>query len=193
MVEVNDERFISCKNMIYKLALQRWNAMKSKRKDVEFEDVLSEAYWIYSWCLKNWKEGAGSKFTTYLYTQLRGRLADYYKIQAKLMNLYEDITIGDEEESKSVIETVSKEYDLSAELTEFLDDAKEVLSYEALTVLKYLLSWEWKSQSKHKVPSNGILCKHFGYPPDVMGSVMGEIKKFVKQKKVFQVFETTVA
>ena len=86
----NKTDFESCKNMIYKLALTAYRT-HSSRKDVQFDDVHSEAMLIYAMCLKNYDASKGMKFTTYLYTNLKGRLNDFYRCTMKPIEHYEDM------------------------------------------------------------------------------------------------------
>ena len=174
----------NCKNMIWKLTLNRFNKMKYKRPDIEFEDLLSEGYWVYAWCLKNYDDHKKTKFTTYLYTQLNGRLRDYYTSKITTMNLYEDYVDEDCDKKTSFEDQlVSKRYDLSEDLVYLNIDASENLSYEAQDILKFILSRKWETASNHKAPSNERISKMTGYPKDIVNSAMGEIKHFWTNRK----------
>jgi len=175
---IESANFSGCKNMIYKLALNRWSKMRHNRPDVEFDDVLAEAYLIYAWCLKNFQDDKNTKFSTYLYIQLRGRLADYYDATYKVMDLYENIVENNEDEDDYESNIVSKNYDLSDETNEIYESGKECLSYEGYEVLKYILSREWENEKKHNYPNVGQISSKLGYPRDVVLSAMGEIKTF---------------
>ena len=175
---IESTNFSGCKNMIYKLALNRWSKMRHNRPDVEFDDVLAEAYLIYAWCLKNFQDDKNTKFSTYLYIQLRGRLADYYDVTYKVMDLYENIVENNEDEDDYESNIVSKNYDLSDETNEIYESGKECLSYEGYEVLKYILSREWENEKKRNYPNVGQISSKLGYPRDVVLSAMGEIKTF---------------
>lgn len=174
--------FNGCKNMIYKLALNRYGKMKHNRPDVEFDDVLAEAYLIYAWCLKNFSNEKNTKFSTYLYIQLRGRLADYYDVTYKVMDLYENIVENNEDKDDYESTIISKEYDLSDETNEIYERGKEELSYEGYEVLKYLLSRKWENEKRHNYPNVGQITAELGYPRDVVLSSMGEIKAFWQRR-----------
>ena len=183
-----EAKFDDYKNMLWKLALARYNTMHNLRRDMEFDDVLSQAYLIYAWCIQNFKEGKGMKFSTYLYMQVRGRLADYYNHNLKPMTLYEDFSMEDDEDGFEV--TLTKDYTSSnGRVLDLLDDAEKELSWEAMTTLRYLMSNKWRNLRSGKCPRNSQLTKALGYPPEVLDSVMGEIRGFLKRRKCFQVFE----
>lgn len=185
-----DEDMKMYENLVYKLALDRYNKMHNTRKDVELDDVVGEAWWVYSWCLKNYQAGKGMKFSTYLYMQIRGRLADFYKIQSKPMNLYSDMNIMSEGEEKEYIETIPKDYSDHSKIGyEILEEAKEELSYEGYITLAYILSRKWQSRPTIRKPTPAALKKGTGYPPEVLQSILGEIKGYFKKKKFFQDFD----
>lgn len=182
---LNNSDFENCKNMIWKNVLVRFNMMKRSRPEVEFDDLLSEGYFIYSWCLRNYKDSKNTKFTTYLYMNLRQRLKDYYDFTCKQMNLYEDSVRHINADDRDFVDNiVSKEYDLSTETKSILSDASEQLSYEANEVLKYILSRDWETKMRKNMPSNAQICKKFGYSADIVESVMFEIKQFWMNRKV---------
>lgn len=174
--------FENCKNMIYKLAMDRWFKMKNLRPEVEFDDVLAEANLIYAWCLRNYDYGKNTKFTTYLYMQLRGRLCDYYNFTFAYMDLYENHNANryDSDEDAYEDSIVSKDYEIDDEIEDLYDDAEEELSYEANEVLRYILSREWENKQRHNGPSMGQISKKFGYPNQVVSSILGEIRDFWK-------------
>ena len=176
--------FENCRNLIYKLTFARWRVMKASRADVEFEDLLSEAYFIYAWCLENYKSDKNSKFTTYLYIQLRGRLKDYYNFAMRSMYLYEDALHEPYPETDIDCyedSILSKEYDMDKSVEAMLSDAKVLLSYEAYGVLKYILSREWESKSRRTSPKTSQISKKFGYSKEIVESIMGEIRRFWKK------------
>ena len=174
----------NCKNMIYKLAMDRWFRMKKNRPEVEFDDVLSEAYLIYAWCLQNYDNSKNTKFTTYLYMQLRGRLCDYYNFTFSYMDLYENYAIKSDSFDDNSYEDliVSGNYELDEETEDLYVLAKEELSFEANEVLGYILSRDWENSQRHCGPSIGQICKKFGYPRQVVESVMGEIGAFWRKR-----------
>ena len=134
-MDITGGDYESCKNMIWKLALQRYNAMRRSRPDVDFDDVLGEGMLIYCRCLKEYDSGKGMKFSTYLFQNLRGRLSDFYKFSVKKMDRYEDWndkgSDGLDEESRRFEDTiVSPDYDISKRTDELLKEAKKELSYE---------------------------------------------------------------
>jgi hypothetical protein len=168
-----------CKNMIYKLALDRWARMRCMRPEVDFEDVLGEANMIYAWCLQHYSTDKNTKFTTYLYMQLRGRLRDYYNFTFSYMDLYENMVSpensGDDTYEDKII---SKEYNIDRQVDEFCEDARLDLSYEGNQVLRYILSREWENSRRHNAPSAGQISKKFGYPRPVVESILNEIKGY---------------
>lgn len=172
--------FEMCKNLIYKEVLKRWTLMKKFRNDVSFDDLLSEGYYIYAWCLKNFESGKNAKFTTYLYIQLRGRLKDYYGFEHKPMELYEDQFHKDDGFYDNSFEDtiVSKDYNIDCENEELMEAAENSLSYEGKKVLGFILSREWESKMRRNKPTNAQISRKFGYPPEVVESVMGELKMF---------------
>ena len=180
MQEIKGGDYESCKNMIYKLALDRYNLMKKKRADVEFDDVLSEAMYIYSLCLTTYKNGKGMKFSTYLYQNLLARLRDYYKFTFKRFYNYEDMNFVDKEGETSRYEDniISRKYEIDEYSQELIKVAEKELSYEAIVVLKYILSMKWQSAKVKNFPSNIRLANHFGYSMGLTESIMGEIKRF---------------
>ena len=108
----NSTDFESCKMMIYKLVDRKYHSMKFKRPDVQFEDLLSEGYLIYSMCLANYKGNKSTKFTTYLYQNLLGRLKDYYNCTLKPITHYEDMNIGDGDDEDRYENSLVSNYDL---------------------------------------------------------------------------------
>ncbi|MBR6401854.1 MAG: sigma-70 family RNA polymerase sigma factor [Eubacterium sp.] len=172
--------FESCKNMIYKLALNQWKIMKSLRPDIQFDDVYAEGQLIYATCLKTYTGSKGCKFTTYLYQNLKGRLVDFYKCTLKEISHYEDLRLdgqmsGDKEVSyEASIESTN--YDIDD--NELLSTAKEELSYEGFQVFKYIISREWENAHAKVKPATLSICKKFGYAPEIVDSIMGEIKVF---------------
>lgn len=177
-MEIVGGDFESVKNMIYKLALERFNVNKKSRPDVEFEDVLSEAYCIYSMCLANYKNSKGMKFTTYLYQNLRARLRDYYLCTVKPIAHYEDFNLVGKDGSVTKYEEtiVSPEYDIDNK--ELFKTAKEELSYEGFIVFKYIVRREWEVGRRRMFPTNSSLAKHFGYSEDIINSIMAELRQF---------------
>lgn len=177
-MEIMGGDFESCKNMIYKMALDRYNQNKKRRPDVEFDDVLGEAYCIYSYCLANYKGNKGMKFTTYLYQNLLSRLRDYYLRTLKPISHYEDINlVGKDGSVKRYEENISSpDYDIDNE--ELFQTAKEELSYEGFVVFKYIVRREWEVGKRRMFPTNSGLAKHFGYSIDIINSIMCEIKQF---------------
>lgn len=175
--------FDNCKNIIKKLVGERYQRMRISRPDVDFEDLLSEGYAIYAWCLQNFNDSKNMKFTSYLYMNLKGRLADYYKCTVKPINLYEDYRYTQKEVVDDTFEEniVSKPYDLSSEVSSIYSEAEENLSYEANLVLKYILSRDWESATRRTAPSLAQIRKRFGFTQEVVDSVMGEIKSYWKK------------
>jgi DNA-directed RNA polymerase specialized sigma subunit len=177
-MEIKGGDYDSVKNMIWKLALERYHKECKKRPDLEFDDILGEAMCIYSTCLTTYKESKGMKFSTYLYQNLYQRLIDYTMFTMRKYTHYEDFNIvGKDGSMKQYEETiVSPEYDINNE--ELLASAKDELSYEAFQVLKYILSREWEGPRQKQKPTDAYLAKHFGYSLDLVKSVMYEIKRF---------------
>jgi len=171
-----DKQFDQYKNLIYSLVRERWQKQRYSRPDVSFDDLLSEGYYIYSWCLNHYDGSKNAKFITYLYIQLKGRLVDYYKITHKKVNLYEDCATDD---AKSDFESClnSLDYKLGEDNTLY-KDAEEQLSYEGNQVFRYLLSCKWMNDGRRKKPSYGQINEKFGYPYEVIDSIMGEIRMF---------------
>lgn len=176
--------FEQCKGMIYKEVLHRWNAMRRSRRDVTFDDLLSEGYYIYAWCLKNFDDSKGAKFTTYLYVQLKGKLSDYYNFERKPMQLYEDMHPDNDPNSQYEPTILSKNYNIDQERVEIYKEAEDELSYEANQVVKYILGREWETKMRRNRPTNAQIAKKFGYPEEVVESIMGEIKSFWKRREV---------
>jgi hypothetical protein len=170
---MEETEFENCKNLIYKLALKEFDRNCVKRPDVEFDDLLSEGYLIYSWCLKNYDSTKNTKFTTYLYIQLRGKLHDFYNFAFRKLDLYDDSTTKD---GDSYVENITaKDYNINDD--DLLDRAKEELSYEAKQVFDYIYSFEWKVNNNTK-PSKAQISRHFHYPLYVVDSIMAELKMF---------------
>ena len=172
--------FLECKNMIFNEVLKRFNAMKKCRKDVSFDDLLSEGYYIYSWCLKNFDNSKNAKFTTYLYIQLKGKLKDYYFYERRQMELYEDQFHKDDGFYDNSFEDtiVSKDYNIDCENEELMEAAENSLSYEGKKVLGFILSREWETKMRRNKPTEEQIARKFGYPRPVVDSIMGEIRHF---------------
>lgn len=172
--------FESCKNMIYKLALSTWKKKRFERPDVQFDDVYAEGQLIYAQCLQSYSGSKGTKFTTFLFQNLMGRLEDYYKCTMKEISHYEDFATnakhnGTEDNSyESTIE--SRNYNIDD--NELMVVAKEELSYEGYQVLKYIISQEWVNAHAKARPNTLSISRKFGYTPAIVDSVMGEIKSF---------------
>lgn len=168
----------SCKNMIWKLALDRYNKVRGKRPDLEFDDILAEGMCIYSTCLTNFDGSKGMKFSTYLYMNLLARLRDYTQFAMRQFKSYEDFNMlekdGVEKRYEDLI--VSKQYDLNND--DLMDSAKEELSYEAFQVFKYILSREWENVRQKQKPTPAYIAKHFGYSRELVDSVLYEIRCF---------------
>lgn len=179
-MEIVGGDYESCKNMIYKLALERYNLNKKRRADVEFDDVLSEAYCIYAQCLKTFEGSKGMKFSTYLYTNLVARLRDFYNHGQKQVYHYEDFNFCDKDGSVKRYEEsiVSPNYNLDSMNDELWEKAEKELSYEAIITLKYILSRKWETAVKRTFPKNTVLANRLGYTPEIMDSIMGELKSF---------------
>lgn len=175
----NKTDFESCKNMIYKLALIAYRT-HSSRKDIQFDDVHSEAMLIYAMCLKNYDSSKGMKFTTYLYTNLKGRLNDFYRCTMKPIEHYEDMNDYDSRRhmeiryEDTIIENERKN-------DAFLVEAKKELSYEGFQVLKYILSEEWISNKVRSKPTIKCIMTKFGYSSLIVESILGEIRDFWKK------------
>ena len=59
-----------------------------------------------------------------------------------------------------------------------MEAAENSLSYEGKKVLGFILSREWESKMRRNKPTNAQISRKFGYPPEVVESVMGELKMF---------------
>ena len=177
-MEIKGGDYESCKNMIYKLARERYNKIAKARPDLEFDDLLGEAMCIYSQCLTTFKEGKGMKFSTYLYMNLFQRLIDFVNLGLKQITSYEDFNlVGKDGAVKTYEESiVSPDYELSNE--ELYKAAKEKLSYEGFIVFKYIVRREWEVGKRRMFPTNSSLAKHFGYSIDIINSIMCEIRQF---------------
>lgn len=176
-MEIQGGDYESCKNMIYKLALERYHKC-GRTEEVEFEDLLSEAMCVYAWCLANFKNKKGMKFTTYLYMNIRARLRDYMLCTVKPLGHYEDFNlVGKDGSIKTYEESiVSPDYEINNEA--LFKSAKEELSYEGFVVFKYIVKREWEVGRRRTFPTNSVLAKHFGYSEDIMNSIMAEIRQF---------------
>jgi len=177
-MEIKGGDYESVKNMIYKLALERYNTIRRKRPDLEFDDLLGEAMCIYSQCLTTFKNSKGMKFTTYLYMNLYQRLIDYTMFTMREIKSYEDFNfVGKDGSVKSYEESiVSPEYEISNE--DLFKAAKEELSYEGFIVFKYIVNREWEVGRRRMFPTNSSLAKHFGYSEDIINSIMCELRQF---------------
>lgn len=170
------------KPLIYSLVKNQWVKNKYSRPDVSFEELLSEAYFIYSWCLHNYNEKKNAKFITYLYTNLKGRLVDYYNFAHKPFSLYEDVAAEDCKEGyESCIS--SADYDISKTTFDIFTDGKKYLSYDGYQVMKYILSRDWENNNenckrKNKKPTTRQIAEKFRYSPQVVDSIMMELKLF---------------
>ena len=178
MKEIVGGDYESCKNMIYKLALERYHKVRKQRPDLEFDDLLGEAMCIYSQCLTTFKNSKGMKFTTYLYMNLYQRLIDYTMFTMREIKSYEDFNIVGKDGSVTKYEEtiVSPEYEIDNE--ELFKIAKEELSYEGFIVFKYIARREWEIGRIRTFPTESVLAKRFGYSIDIMKSIMAEIKQF---------------
>lgn len=184
-MEIEGGDYESCKNMIWKLSLDRFNLMKDKRPDVEFDDVLSEAFCIYAQCLKTYKGNKNTKFTTFLFTNLKARLRDFYFYSQKQIYHYEDYNFVDKDGSVKSYEDniVSPDYNYAKEqMFELYKKAKEELSYEAYQTFKYIVERKWEVGNKRVFPTNIKLAKAMGYSIQIMDSIMFEIRLFWQQK-----------
>jgi len=177
-MEIKGGDYESVKNMIYKLTLERYNKIRRKRPDLEFDDLLGEAMCIYSQCLTTFKNSKGMKFTTYLYMNLYQRLIDYTMFTMREIKSYEDFNfVGKDGSVKSYEESiVSPEYEISNE--DLFKAAKEELSYEGFIVFKYIVNREWEVGRRRMFPTNSSLAKHFGYNEDIINSIMCELRQF---------------
>ena len=184
--ELNIKDFESCKNMIYKLALNRYKAVReSGRFDIQFDDLHSEAMLIYTMCLQTYKGNKGMKFSTYLFTNLQGRLKDYCEHSLKPIAHYEDLNsyVNAPDEFKRYEDNIVSNYDfVDEDSAKFLDFAKDKLSYEAFEVLKYIMSMNWVSKKVKTKPSVKSITQKFGYEPMIVESIMGEIRDFWKKE-----------
>ena len=172
----NKSDFESCKKMIYKLVDRKYHKMKFKRPDVQFDDLMSEGFLIYSMCLANYKGDKSAKFTTYLYTNLVGRLDDYYHCTMKKIVHYEDFNLNDSDDEERFENQLVSNYDLNN--SDLLVCAKENLSYEAYKVFEFIVSCKWQNAGNRSNPSDAVIAKAIGLPRIVVSSVMGEIKQF---------------
>lgn len=181
MEKENKTDFESCKNMIYKMALNAYNKNRYNRPDVQFDDVHSEAMLIYAMCLKNYDSSKGMKFTTHLYTNLQGRLADYYRCTLKPITHYEDYNRYDNTQhlEKRYEDYIIDEREDNGDY--FLEIAEKKLSYEGFQVLKYILSEDWISKKNKNKPSIKSIMKKFGYTSIIVESIMGELREFWKE------------
>ena len=180
MKEILGGDYESCKNMIWKLALNCYNKNKKRRPDVQFDDILSEAMIIYTECLEKFNGSKGMKFSTYLYQNLLGRLADYYKFGIREIIHYEDMNLKDSDTDDKRYEDgiTSCNYDISNSSKELMDLAKEELSYEGFQVFKYIVSREWENARQRCYPRESYIRKRFGYSAEIVQSIMSEISHF---------------
>ena len=172
--------FESCKNMIYKLALSTWKKKRFERPDVQFDDVYAEGQLIYAQCLQSYSGSKSCKFTTYLYQNLLGRLEDYYRCTMKKIRHYEDYASNNKHDGvdDNSYECTIESCDYNLDDNELLVTAKEELSYEGYQVLKYIISLEWQNAHAKVKPNTVSISRKFGYTPEIVDSIMGEIKLF---------------
>lgn len=178
MKETHD--FEKYANMIYKLALREYNGRKKERPDVQFDDVYSEGLMIYTVCLKEYDGSKGMKFSTYLYQNLWGRMADFYECSLKPITHYEDFKLNDSGEKTIRYEDtlIATNYEIDDRTKELIESAREYLSYEGFKVFEYLISFEWVSKKAKVKPNVKAISQKFGYEPAIIDSIMSEIKVF---------------
>lgn len=171
--------FESYRNMIYKLALSKYRSIKKSRPDIQFEDLHSEAMLIYTMCLRSYKGSKNTKFSTYLYTNLLGRLKDYCNHTLKPITHYEDFNryLNAPDEYKRYEDYIVSYYD-NVNNKELFESAKEKLSYEGYQVFKFILSMEWVSKKVKTKPSVKSIMEKFGYEQMIVESILGEIRDF---------------
>lgn len=185
MKEIEGGDYESVKNMLWKMAIERYQIVRKTRSDLEFDDLLGEAMEIYSQCLTTFNDcGKKSlKFSTYLYQNLRARLRDYCNHSLKKIEHYEDIRIESKNNKLKFEDTLSSpKFNIDEQTEELIQLAKEELSYEAFHVFKYIISREWENARCKKQPSIPALCRKFGYQDIIMESIMHEIGSFWNNK-----------
>ena len=176
-MEIIGGDYESCKNMIWKLALDRYNLVKKTRPDIQFDDLLGEGMLVYSTCLTTFKGNKGMKFSTYLYQNLIARLRDYCNHTMRKIEHYEDFNSKTKEQDTVRFENriAAKEESDEEELFAL---AEEELSYEAFCIFKYIVSREWETPHHRKRPNTQQIARAFGYREEIIDSVMSEIRAF---------------
>lgn len=170
-----DDEMNKYRDMVYKFVNRQWKICKeSRREDIEFEDIEGEAWWVYAHCLRNFDAKKGMKFSTYLYQNLHSRLRDYCKVTMKPITSY---PIFDEDDNGDTFEERLRAREES-DITPFMAEAKEKLSYEAYKVLEYIVGWQWISEFHKTKPSLSQISSVTGFPSIVVNDAMSEIKMF---------------
>jgi RNA polymerase sigma factor (sigma-70 family) len=71
---VLEESYIDYKDLVYKMAWKFWNTCGG-----DFDDLVQEANQIFILAMDSYDPTKGTKFSTWLYINLRGGLLDYLK------------------------------------------------------------------------------------------------------------------
>jgi len=164
----------------------------AKAFNVDYEDVEAEGFKIYCICLSK-HNPAKASFSTYLYRNLEGRLADYCEIfvnRTYLDNLDADaqhlrtvmetqMICDSAQNSRLCIEGVEKDYEPSRK--RMLENAKQYLSPFCFSVLVYILENSFKPGSQRK-PTVKRLAKAMGFDVSSVEKAWQELGSYWQER-----------
>lgn len=164
----------------YQKLIQKQAHAASSRYNVEYEDMEAQGYLIYCECVQNY-DITKSSFTTYLYINLAGRLADYAitTIRQRGMNLHDMLNHGVDEddiidENNCILLSVS---DSHVTMDDILDHARDNLSHDSYTIFEWILNRTWERKGRRK-PSIHSAMEVFGWKRTKMQRCWDECRAF---------------
>ena len=123
--------------------VRKWAHLYAKSYHMEYHDLEGQGFLIYNAALETY-DITKSKFSTYLYTRLKGRLKDYCEQQKKIENQYDSLDVNVSDESIETFVNMLTARDVFYSLDDLLYFAEDHLTKDAFKILTWVLNRQWE-------------------------------------------------
>lgn len=164
--------------MIHKMAWRYSN------DQVEVDELMSEGYIIYRWCMTNWDTSKGAKFSSYLYNNLQARFSYHVFKTRRDSSGWQ----GWQDNNEKLLYPIDAES--SIEHNTLFKSILQSLSADARFCVETIWNtpaelYEWVIEEKTKPTITLKLLKRYlnkivGWPYSHIGKVFNEIKTAIK-------------
>lgn len=151
----------------------------SNKYGIDYDEMESQGFLIYCECLDKYDINKSS-FCTYLYIELN-RLRDF----ARTYNRQRGVLIQDYYNTSNYdvddIESMIPAREVSAQLNDFLMEAKNSLSEAAYDLMVWIIGRSWEGKYR-RVPTISTAVKHFRSPKQAIKKLWDECGDFWNSK-----------